>query len=124
MSLITVTVAEGRRAFVPGETIQGTASWRLDARPDAAEVRLFYFTRGKGNEDVEVVSTVRYEAPEVAADERFAFQAPPAPHSFSGRLITLVWAVELVIEPEELADRVELVIAPEGREISIGPVAP
>jgi hypothetical protein len=124
MSLITVTVAEGRRAFAPEETIEGTASWRLDAPPRTAEVRLFYFTRGKGTRDVGVVSTVNFQEPAAGADTRFSFVAPREPHSFSGRLISLVWAVELVIEPGDLADRVELVIAPDGREIELYPDEP
>jgi hypothetical protein len=119
MREISVTLGEGRHAFEPGEVIEGTASWRLDAPPERIEVRLFYFTRGKGTRDVEVVKVVSFPSGAASGDQRFSFVAPEQPHSFSGRLITLVWAIELVVEPGALAERVELVIAPDAREIEL-----
>jgi hypothetical protein len=124
VSLLCLAVAERRRAFAPGEVIEGTASWRLDTPPQRAEVRLFWYTSGKGTRDVGVAQTVAFAAPAAADDQRFKVMAPHGPPSFSGRLVTLQWALELVVEPGELAERVELVIAPEGREIHLHPADP
>ena len=119
MSDVSLTVAEDRRGFAPLEVIRGTASWCLEAAPDSAEVRLFYFTRGKGSRDVRVVSTASLANPLARDDRSFTFLAPEQPHSFSGRLITLVWALELVVEPGPRSCRVELVVAPAAREIRL-----
>lgn len=121
MSTLGLALAGRRGALAPGERIEGTASWRLEAAPQRVEVRLFWFTRGKGTQDVGVVGTVGFESPSAGDEGHFSFVAPQEPHSFSGRLVTLVWALELVVEPGGLAERVELVIAPGGREILLHP---
>ena len=50
----------------------------------------------------------------------FRFQLPDAPYSFSGKLISLIWAIEAVAEGIKEAARYEFVLAPEGREIELG----
>ena len=75
------------------------------------------YTSGKGTSDIGIVTTQSFDHP-VAIDERpFHFVAPPEPYSFSGKLISLLWALELVIEPDSVAERQEIVIAPQGKEI-------
>ncbi len=49
----------------------------------------------------------------------FRFIAPALPPSCSGRLVSFRWALELVGADEQVP-RVELVIAPGGREILLG----
>ena len=119
MSRLTVEIEDGRTAFSPGETIRGTASWQLDQAPEEIEVRLFWYTQGKGDQDVGGVKTERVPAPGSEGSQEFAFAAPRGPHSFSGKLISVVWAVELVALPSRDAARQDLVIAPGGREIRI-----
>ena len=119
--MLGLTVGGQRRVFSPGEAIEGVASWRLDAPPQSVEVRLFWYTKGKGTRDVGVVQLVSVATPGAAGEERFEIFAPQGPPSFSGRLVSLQWALELVVEPGSLAERVELVIAPEGREIVLHP---
>ena len=105
--------------FRPGETIQGTASWSLAEAPEALEVRLFWFTQGKGDRDIGIVETTALDGAGREGGRDFTFTAPPAPLSFSGKLISLVWAVELVALPEGDAGRRELVISHTGEEIRI-----
>jgi hypothetical protein len=112
-----------RRWYLPGDTVTGRAVWRLDADPEAVELRLFWHTRGKGTEDVEVVDQLRTEAAGAAGERAFAFRLPLGPYSFSGTLITLSWALELVALPGGELERVELVVAPtpvEVRLVSLG----
>jgi hypothetical protein len=124
MSVLGLTVGGQRRAFSPGEAIEGVASWRLDAPPQSVEVRLFWYTKGKGTRDVGVAQVVNPPTTAAAAEVQFKVVAPQAPPSFSGRLISLQWALELVIEPGSLAERVDLTIAAEGREIVLHPEGP
>ena len=81
------------------------------------KLRLFWFTRGKGTEDAAVVDTLRFETPQAEEARPFRFVLPEAPYSVSGKLISLVWALELVAEPSREVDRLELVVAPGGREV-------
>jgi hypothetical protein len=124
MSSLGLTVAGSQRVFAPGEVIEGVVSWRLDALPKSIEVRLFWYTKGKGTRDVGIAQLVSFQTSGPLGEEPFRVVAPQGPPSFSGRLISLQWALELVVEPGSLAERVELVIAPDGREIMLHPPVP
>ena len=112
-------VADGKTAFCPGELLELSVLWALPAAPSSMEVRLFWFTRGKGTEDVEIVSTERISANEVAGETKVRFTLPAAPYSFSGKLISLIWAAELVVEPGARSARCEFVMGPEGKEVML-----
>jgi hypothetical protein len=99
----------------PRDVLELLARWSLPSPPRSLEARLFWFTRGKGTEDVGVVATRLVPAPGAHGEHRVTFTLPEAPYSFSGRLISLIWAVELVAD--QTAARWEFVLAPEGREI-------
>jgi len=119
MNQLRLGLRENRTAFAPGETLAGAADWTCDQPPTSAEVRLCWLTQGKGTEDAEIVETVTFDSPKATDLRPFSFVAPEAPYSFSGKLISLLWAVELVLEPGEVCERVEIVIAPDGREVLI-----
>ena len=110
-------------AFRPGEEVRGRAEWSLDAPPAEVAVRLCWFTRGKGTEDHEVVAQEDFDNPVQRGQHEFHFRAPDQPYSFSGQLISLIWAVELVIEPDGQCERVELTIGPDGVEIELPSLA-
>lgn len=117
MNQLRLGTRDDRRNFQPGEELTGAAGWEFEHAPQALEVRLLWFTRGQGTEDVAVVDTVRFDHPAAAEARPFRFQLPAAPYSFSGKLISLLWAVELVALPSKESARVEFVLAPEGREV-------
>ncbi len=114
--LLRIDLAEGRTAFRPGETVAGEAAWRLDRAPASAELRLFWHTQGKGDPDQEVVEMVRFDAPRAEDRRDFALRLPAGPWSFSGKLVSLLWSLELVVEGEG-ATRIEIVLSPTGREL-------
>lgn len=116
-SELKILLRDERRSFRPGETVEGVAGWRLDKPPTSVELRLFWFTRGKGTEDVAVLNRHRFDAPQLEEGRRFSFVLPAEPYSFSGQLISLIWALELVVEPGERSTRVELVMSPTTEEI-------
>jgi len=111
-----------RTAYEPGEAITGQIRWQRDEVPHHGELRLCWNTRGKGTVDSDVAVTLPLNNLRPREPRPFTLRAPAEPYSFSGKLISLVWALELVVEPEEV-ERVELVIAPGAREIEL-PSAP
>ena len=116
--MISIRLENDQKACQPGDTIAGTVSWKnLHKPPERVEVRLIWFTRGKGDLDVGIHSIRTFAQPADSGQEAFQFVAPDEPYSFSGKLISLVWAVEAIAFPSQEADHVDLVIAPEGREI-------
>lgn len=123
--MIGIEVEEGRTAYRPGERLEGTLSWSLDAPAKAIELRLFWYTSGKGDRDVAVVDRLRLANPPSSESRRpFRFQLPAEPWSFSGSLITLAWALEAVVLPSNESALLDLVVSPTGEEIRLGRVEP
>jgi hypothetical protein len=124
MDRIRVEIQGGANAFLPGETVEGTVSWQLDGPAETVELRLFWYTQGKGDQDVGVAATVPFANPGLADRRPFRVRIPEGPYSFSGKLISLLWALEAVAEPGPLAGRIEVTVSPTRREILITPPAP
>ena len=120
MDTLQIELDQGKTHYLPGEEIAGTVQWRFDERAEQVELRLFWHTRGKGDEDAGLVDSVTFESPSMYETRQFRFTLPGGPYSFSGKLISLIWALELVAEPGERCERVELTVSPTGREIVLG----
>ena len=114
-----IEIADKRTAFAPGETIDGAVSWQLDAPPRQVFLRLFWFTKGKGGEDMKVVSEILFDDPRAMETRLFTMTLPQSPYSFNGKLVSLVWALELGAEGKDAAFRQEIVIAPLGQPIDL-----
>ena len=112
----------GGTLYRPKGKLSGSAQWQLEKEARAIEVRLIWFTQGKGTQDVEVVDRRRWETPVLMGQEKFEFTLPEGPQSFSGKLISLTWAVELVIEKANESARIEFVLSPFDAEIQLGAV--
>jgi hypothetical protein len=119
MSTLRITTDDGQTWFSPGSMVNGDASWHLDPEARTIEIRLFWYTEGKGTQDVEVADTQRVEDPGVSGHRRFRLRLPDRPYSFSGTLITLNWALELVALPGNDTARVNLLVGPRPVEVSI-----
>jgi len=117
MSQLRVELAGGRTAFTPGEPLAGRVSWRGVDQPSSAELRLFWYTSGKGTQDVGIVETLTFAAPRPDDGRDFTLPLPREPYSFSGHLISVVWALELLIEPGGYVERREFVLSPTGKEV-------
>jgi hypothetical protein len=118
MSDLSLDIADNRRAFKPRESLTGRVAWRVTA-VTSAELRLFWYTTGKGTEDVGVVETLVFASPQSVDQRPFRFALPDGPYSFSGKLISIVWAIELIVEPGAEVERQEFVMSPSGREVEI-----
>ena len=120
MDVIEVQTEGGRSQYLPGEAVAGTVSWRLDEPAEAVEVRLFWYTRGKGTTDVQVVKAQHFPSAGTSGRRSFRFVLPEEPYSFSGKLVSLIWALEAVVQPGDRSQRLELVVGPQGREVVLG----
>ena len=119
MSTLRIDLNGGDRGYKAGETISGRVTWQVDEAPESAEVRLFWYTSGKGTQDVETVGSVILQTPQMNDDRTFSFTLPRQPYSFSGKLISLVWALELIVEPGSV-ERKEFVMSATGVEVVLG----
>lgn len=110
----------GRRSFRPGESIDGVAAWSLESAPRSAEVRLFWFTEGKGTTDVGVIRTETFSAMQPQDARPFRFDLPQGPLSFDGRLVSVKWAIEFVADSgRETVLHWDLVVSPTGRPLTL-----
>ena len=117
MEELKIQIAESKTSFAPGESIEGTLRWNLQENPESVEISLFWRTEGKGTRDVGVIDTTRFDSPGTLGQRDFSFKTPPGPYSFSGKLISVIWAVEATAYPTEQTARQQITISPTGREI-------
>ena len=119
MSELEIRTRDDRTAFLPGEELTGYVSWMLDKPPGRVELRLFWRTEGKGTKDVNVVDKIAFDNPRQQERRDFRFQLPDGPYSFSGQLVSLVWALELVPGTGWGTERLEIIISPTKSEIAL-----
>ena len=82
--------------FTPGDTISGTLAWNSPAGTKNVAIRLFWFTSGRGTQDIELIDELTWPVSPTApsqGSEKFAFTLPNEPYSFSGQIISLTWAL-------------------------------
>lgn len=103
--------------YQPGESIEGKFVWKQIGKGIRFDIRLIWFTEGKGTRDHQTIHHQLIEPKEFDGSKSFRFVAPHWPHSFSGQFISLRWAIEAVELPSDEATTMILVIAPEGQEI-------
>lgn len=117
-----ISVMLEKKAWQPQQQVKGTVTWHLDKDPKDLVVRLFWYTQGRGTEDLEVVDQVGVE-PAQQGQMSFSLTLPEGPYSFSGKLISVIWAVECVARPSNDCGREELTVSPTGEEIVLGGAA-
>jgi hypothetical protein len=118
---IQIETHDGSTDFLPGETVEGTVAWHFDSLVKSVELRLLWYTEGKGDRDVGVVATVPFAGPVMDEVRPFRVRLPQGPFSLSGNLISLRWALEVVAEPGARAEQLAITVSPTRREIRILP---
>ncbi|MEW6076638.1 MAG: hypothetical protein AB1724_02370 [Thermodesulfobacteriota bacterium] len=124
MDGLSLSIKDDRDVFAPGETVEGKAAWQADSPPGKIFLRLFWFTRGKGTEDVGMVSEVVFDHPPATGARPFSLALPLSPYSFSGQLVSLTWALELSAEGSDQTAVKEIVVSPFGQEIDLTATVP
>lgn len=119
MTHLSIALQEERSSFRTGQDVSGTAAWSLEVPPESVELRIFWRTQGKGDEDVGIAETIVFQAPGREDKREFRLRAPEGPYSFSGKLVSLLWAIEVVAEPGALAGRAEITVSPTGEEVQL-----
>ena len=125
MNNLAIEFPDGSRAFRPGESIRVRALWLLEdglESIEAIEVRLLWHTQGKGDTDLAVVAIERIDQPGPHGAKDLAIRIPDRPYSFSGKLVSLSWHLEIVLVPSQVAQTFDIVVSPTGYEVSLGGV--
>ncbi len=117
MNKLSISFEDGKSSYLPGEIVRGRGEWFLQEAPKELEVTLFWYTSGKGTEDVEVVDSLSHPNPGAHGEMPFSFQLPKEPYSFSGTYITLSWAVELLVHDPDDSHTEEIILSPTLNEI-------
>ena len=118
MANLTIETHENRSAYRPGESIEGIAGWELDRPAKWVEVRLFYQTAGKGDEDAAIVEVQRFDDPATTDAQVFRFAVPDGPFSYAGRLIELRWGIEVVAHRVKQPASMPIVLSASGEALS------
>lgn len=105
--------------YQPGEKISGQLRWFELSHCNELHVRLIWYTAGKGDLDFAIVAQQVIAYPPATGESEISFIAPRWPHSFSGKLITLTWAIEVVQKPNNQSARTDIVIGPGREEVSL-----
>jgi hypothetical protein len=108
------TIRLAARSFEPYGTVTGAVHWSLEKPPEALELRLFWFTRGRGTEEAQAISTLDLDS-SVNGERPFSFVLPGSPWSIDGRLVSIVWGIELVEKKQGSLALEEFVMGPDGK---------
>ncbi len=120
MSGVSIELADDRDTYRPRETIRGCMRWDLSGqRADTLRLELLWHTEGKGTRDADVVDTLTLEQPPARGERAFAFTLPAGPYSFSGKLLSVLWMLQVIVEPGDEVTQRTLVISPVDREIDL-----
>ena len=98
--MMVLTVVDESPARRPGDVLEIDAEWTLDAAPSVCESRLIWYTEGRAVPEVHVVET-QEARPTERGTHRFQFTLPEWPYSYSGKLFSIRWAVEVVLDDED-----------------------
>lgn len=110
--MLTLRINNDAKEFSPGQVVAGVVGWELTHPPSEAFLRLVWYTQGRGDQDVNIAEDQELPASQLAVEQAFQFTLPVAPYSFSGALISLQWAIELVLNKGKDSLRIDIVVSP------------
>jgi len=122
MNKLAITTDSPKISYLPGTHISGKITWDLSESTEFLTLQMFWYTAGKGTRDFAVVDELKIDSPFVSGEENFSFRIPSQPLSFSGTLISLLWALELKTAKETDAEQFHFTVSHTGPEISLTPV--
>lgn len=117
--MIELQIASGKRAFLPFDVIEANVCWN-NVEADEINVELVWSTKGKGTVDEYTACVIPIAlSGRRSGNEKVKIKAPIGPYSFSGKLISLIWYVVARAKDDADYAEIEIVIAPEGKEIEL-----
>ena len=87
------------------------------SKTDPLTVQLGWFTEGRGTRDAAVVWGEELTGLAPGADRTFEVRLPETPWTFSGRLVSASWRLEVLDAKRQPLVAVPLVIAPGGQPV-------
>lgn len=113
---VTLWTAE---RFAPGELLVFTVSRGAAAAPGPLAVQLGWFTEGRGTRDAAVVWSMPLPDLAPGADRAFEVRLPEAPWSFSGKLVSVAWRLEVLDAKRRPLAAAPLIVAPHGAVVAL-----
>lgn len=117
--MISLTPTDPSTARKPGDTLEIDGAWELDLRPLVREARLVWYIQSQGAPEARVVATQEVRRANEKGTQRFQFTLPEWPYSYTGRLFSLQWAVDLVLDDQSA--RWEFTLGPDGKPVAAPP---
>ena len=114
--MTTITIE--RRDLRPHETVTGRVAWDFEKEPRNLELRLCWFTRGRGTEEARTVEVLPL-GDTLRGERAFSFRLPAEPWSVNGTLVQIMWALEVVAKKTGSLGVEEFVVAPQRSEITL-----
>jgi hypothetical protein len=119
---MSTTITIERRDLRPHDTVTGQVAWLLENVPRDLELRLCWFTRGRGTEESRTVDVLPL-SDTLRGERTFSFRLPAEPWSVNGTLVQIAWALEVVAKKKGSLALEEFVVAPQRREIELHELA-
>jgi len=120
MNELDINLRDNKTEYAPGQMVRGSVQWNVEGNSKGVEVLLLWYTAGKGTRDVGVIETTTIDNPGAFGSRDFAFTLPYGPYSFSGKLVSLIWVIEMTCSPDGQTARQEITVSPTGHEIILG----
>ena len=118
MNKIQIILESESNNFLPYEEIPFLINWDLqDLKENKVEVHLFWYTKGCGIEDLEIIETKHFNIAAEKGQKKLMFNAPQYPYSFSGKYVSVIWAIEAVFEKSKISSMVTFDITPFRKKI-------
>ena len=105
--------------FAPGDTLVLNLASGGSPPAGPITVRLGWFTEGRGTGDAEIVWSKELPAFPPGVDRSVETLLPRAPWSFSGKLVSVSWRLEVLDSKGEPLISAPLVIAPRGEIVTL-----
>jgi hypothetical protein len=119
---MSTTIMIERRDLRPHDTVTGRVAWALEKEPRDLELRLCWFTGGRGTEESRTVEALPLGAT-LRGERTFSFRLPAEPWSVNGTLVRIAWALEVVAKKTGSLALEEIVVAPQRREMELHELA-
>lgn len=101
-----IQFAEPDKVYAPGDILRGCVEipWETTENCESIEVSCLWYTVGKGEEDLGVLSFSRIDGRREARSgpswrRDFEIELPPSPVSYVGVLVSIIWCVRLRLFP-------------------------